>query len=167
MHRIGGWRLVLGLAAFGLACAATAGPLASQELAPGARVRVYAPDSPRGIVATVMSRTPDAITVAVPVRSVRTDSAGAVRYQRLEMALLPRLDVSLGPSRLRGARRGVLVGLALGAVSTVALSALSYDSEFGPLLGAYIGVLGTGAAMVIGGAVGSFFGVETWERVTR
>jgi hypothetical protein len=166
MDRFGSWRLVLGIAAFGLACAAAAGPLDAQELAPGALVRVDAPDLPRRVVATVMSRTYDAITIAVPVRSVRADGA-PFSLHRVSLSNVRRVEVSRGESHRKGAWRGFGTGALLGtALSTaVFLNIDKHSGEGGETVVAGALLLPP-AVGILGSALGFLVGVEDWHRVS-
>jgi hypothetical protein len=146
-----------------LALTATA-PVAlaqSNELQPGARVRVTAPGIVAGrYVGTVLSRSGDTLQLGGPNAAPVT----------LPMNRITSLEISRGKSRLRGAGRGVLWGAPIGLVIGLATeNSLESCGDFGcsdassTERGAYV------VASVIGGAawgagIGALVGRERWER---
>ena len=132
----------------------------SNELQPGARVRVSAP----GIVAnhyvgTVLSRSGDTLQLGGP-------NAAPVN---VPVNRITSLEISRGKSRLRGAGRGVLWGTPIGLVVGLAsANSLEDCSDFGcgdassGERGAYVLASTLGGALW-GAGIGAIVGRERWE----
>jgi hypothetical protein len=173
-------RIVVSFAALVLLSAGASAQRAS-ELSSGARVRIT-PEQGRSFVGTVVSSTPDSITLMGerPVAEVRT-AYGNVKA----------VEVSNGRGRLKGALVKGLIGLGGGIVAGAAIGAATYsepeERECTPdpnALGfnclfanscfmvcsrteaaAFVGVLGGGAGLIIGTIAGAITGHESWTTV--
>lgn len=137
-------------------------------LAPGARVRVQAPQLfPGRAIGSIMSVDSDSARIAVPVHGVRPDTPEAVRYYWIRPST-NRVEVSQGRSRFGAMRRGAWVGLAAGAlVATIVGIHESTDIDRGGTDGEEMMViilpLFAASTGVIGGALGAFFTIERWR----
>lgn len=127
-------------------------------VAPGARVRVYAPDR---FVGTVEALNPDALVLGLEHR----DSSLAILF-----ASITRLEVSVGQkSRARqGAAIGFFAGIGLGLAMAAAFA--EDTRETGPTtenLAVALGLFaaGTGLGALAGYGIGSGIKVERWETV--
>jgi hypothetical protein len=132
----------------------------SDEIQPGARVRITAPGIVAGrYVGTVLSRSGDTVTVGSP--------------NSLPLALptsrIASLEISRGKSRSEGAKRGIRwgapIGLALGLL-TIGFSDACYDcvnrsDDVGSRV-AWVGVNGASGALW-GAGIGALIGRERWE----
>jgi hypothetical protein len=138
-----------------------------RPLAAGARVRVVAPEAFSGrATGTIMRLDDDSALVAIPDWGVRPDLPDAVRYYWIDPSATS-IEVSRGRSRWRASRRGALVGLTGGALTTIGF-AISEGSGTGGNDAGYVlfvGSLYTVSTAVIGGLLGSLFTVERWSRV--
>lgn len=111
-----------------------------------------------------MSSIGDSLGVAIPIRGVMPDSAGAVRTLVILPSDLAHLEVSRGVSRRAAVMRGVYVGMAIGGAFVASSVNSVANSEYAFLAAPYGALIIFGAGGV-GGLIGSAFTVETWERL--
>ena len=145
-------------------------PVLSQPpaLAPGARVRVQAPELfPGRAIGSVISVDGDSVRIAIAARGVRPDSPGAVSYYWVNPAA-SRIEVSRGRSRTAAMRRGAWVGLAAGALTAVAVgyhesTKVTGAGDDGGEMMLIILPLFVASTTVIGGGIGALFTIERWR----
>jgi len=133
----------------------------SNELQPGARVRVSAPGIVAGrYVGTVLSWNGDTLQLGGP----------NVAPVTVPMSRITSLEVSRGKSRLSGAGRGVLWGTPIGLVIGLAsANSLEDCTDFGCSdassgeRGAYVLASALGGALW-GAGIGALVGRERWEQ---
>ena len=157
-HRIRRTALPICLA---LTAVAPATAAQSNELQPGARVRVSAPGIVAGrYVGTVLTRNGDTLQLGGPSSAPVT----------VPMGRITSLEISRGKSRLSGAGRGVLWGVPIGlAFGLATANSLEHCTDFGCRdassgeRGAYV-LASMLAGGVWGAGIGALVGRERWER---
>ncbi len=137
----------------------SARPIAAQvaELQPGTRVRVRGSDVAGRLQGVVLSRSGDSLTVSRP-------NGPPIP---LVLSAMSRVEVSRGKSRGRGAWRGLLWGVGIGAVlGLVPTDDPECDRDpdaFGCGSRAESMALAAIGGSVIGVPIGAIIGVERWE----
>jgi hypothetical protein len=152
-------RTSLLLALMTLVAPVSSGAQDTLPLAPGARVRVSAPDliGPGALIATVVAMRRDTLVL-------RTATGDAPPWT-LPLERAEWLEVSRGRRGRggQGALIGLLTGVAVGGLLGAALS----GGEDNPLQGAAVGIAVGGGLVgfVVGGVIGSKSRGERWEPV--
>jgi len=144
---------------------ATVAPLSAQsvvvsgqwaEVQPGARVRIQSPGIVAGrLVATVLARTTDSLTVASP-------SSAPIA---VPMAKITSIEISRGKSHSLGAIRGVEWGAPIGAalgLATMTLLGCDGCGDIGYDRAGYVG-LSTLSGVFYGSIIGAIVGRERWD----